>query len=496
MALAARAIPPRLDPNLDYRPWFMLRGSNGIPTTPEHASWDLADTTGRYLESLILARRMSMSTPELSQAEARLGHFLFKLLGPDGLVHDPHSGAIDHSFSQGSALYGLLAWFEDTGDPTVRAAIERLITGQLKRATRQGDLLIDPTVELEQSSGSHLAGYQIYPVIRFYELTGYTDALVLAEGLTRWAMADPVLGHDGAITKALSWEGHIHSWLDTLAGCARTARKSSSLDREKIIGRCRAVYDWVQRSNATSFGWIATYPTGGSSETCAISSAIRLALELAAAGHPEYLEDVERFVRNQVVEAQFKNLRAYDDGTNHPTPLLLGCFDSQSMPNGHLGTRGGEDVGTVEGCCLNGGMRALALAWDAIQTADEHGVTINIALTKHGPAAAVIGYQPYEGRVDVIPHGPGSVRVRVPSWAKRERVSVLLDGRPAVWSFEKQFVVLNSVPSGARVSVRYPLRELEEEVVAGGQKFRVRWKGDVVTRVDPPGNREPTYQNR
>ena len=94
----------------------------------------------------------------------------------------------------------------------------------------------------------------------------------------------------------------------------------------------------MRRTNASSFGWVATYPTGGSSETCAISSAIRLALELAACGYPEYLNDVERFVRNQVIAAQFKDLTAYQDGTNRPTSLLLGCFDSQSMPNGHLGT--------------------------------------------------------------------------------------------------------------------------------------------------------------
>ena len=493
MALAAQAIPPRLDPRQDYRPYFLLRGSNGIPTMPEHASWDLGDMTGRYLEGLVLARRMGITSPELSEAEARLEKYLFKLLGPDGLVHEPVSGAIDHSFSQGSALYGLVAWFEDTGDPVVRRAIERLITTLLKRARRQGDMLIDPTVKLPQSPGSQLAGYQIYPAIRFYELTGYADALTLAEGLTRWALTDPVLGRNGAITQPFAWEGHIHSWLDALAGCVRTARNSASLDSDRVIARCRAVYDWVRRNNATSFGWVATYPTGGSSETCAISSAIRLALELAAWGQTEYLEDVERFVRNQVVAAQFKDLGAYRDGTNQPTSLLLGCFDSQSVPNGHLGTRGGKDVGTVEGCCLNGGMRALALAWEAIESADETGLTVNLALSRNGPAGEVIGYQPFDGRLEVIPRAAGAVRIRLPSWVERETVSVLVDGRPAQWGFQGSYVVLNAVPAGARVAVRYPLRELTEEVTAGREHFRVRWRGDVVIGVDPPGGREPGY---
>src|SRR5512138_600938 len=53
MLLGARAIANRLDPNQKYRPWFLIRGTNGIPAIPEHASWDLGDMTGRYLESLI-----------------------------------------------------------------------------------------------------------------------------------------------------------------------------------------------------------------------------------------------------------------------------------------------------------------------------------------------------------------------------------------------------------------------------------------------------------
>ena len=95
---------------------------------------------------------------------------------------------------------------------------------------------------------------------------------------------DPTIAEDGTITKALSWEGHIHSWLDTYAGCLRTARVSPNLDHDSVLAKSRAVYDWVRRTNSTDFGWFATFPTHGSCETCEISSAIRLALELANRG--------------------------------------------------------------------------------------------------------------------------------------------------------------------------------------------------------------------
>ncbi|MFB3789292.1 MAG: hypothetical protein ACE15F_23280 [bacterium] len=495
MALGARAIAARLDPDAGYRPWFMLRGRNGIPAEPRHDTWDIGDMTGRYLESLIQARRMGIRSPELSQAEWRLQTNLFQSLGADGLVHDL-SGAIVHSFSQGSALFGLLAWYEDTGDAPVRKALERLITAQLGRTRKQGIQRIDPTVQLEKSSGSHLAGYQIFPVIRFHELTGYPDALELAEGLTRWALADPVWAEDGWITLPLSWEGHIHSWLETAAGCLRTARHWPEPERSRVLQRAKALYDWVMSTNGTAFGWIATFPTHGSCETCAIGSAIRLALELSAAGHPEYLDDVERFVRNQVIEAQFRGLSAYEEGTNRASPLLLGCFDSQSLPNGHLGTRGEDDPGTVEGCCLNGGMRALALAWDAIAVAGETGLTMQLGLSRDGPGGRVIGYQPLAGRIDVIPQAPGAVRVRLPRWVEPGTVTVLLGGQTVKTVIEDGFAVLPSVEAGQRVSVRFPLREFEEDITAGGAQYHVRWKGDVVMKVDPPGKREPCYQNR
>ncbi len=69
--LAAGAIVRRLDPAQEYRPWFLLRGQGGIPATPEHASWDLGDMTGRYLEGLILTRRRS-GHPALTRG-ARFG---------------------------------------------------------------------------------------------------------------------------------------------------------------------------------------------------------------------------------------------------------------------------------------------------------------------------------------------------------------------------------------------------------------------------------------
>jgi hypothetical protein len=487
MALAAAAIPLRLDPEEDFRPWFLIRGSSGVPVEPEHSKWDLGDTTGRYLESLLHARQMGVRSASLSQAEERLQRYLFQLLGPDGRICDPATGEPDHSFAQGSAMSGLLALYEDSADPVVRNALERLITAQLKNTERAGDMLVDRSVKLDEATGSHLAGCQIYPAARFHELTGFGDALTLARGLAQWVINDPVVTTNGEITKPLSWEGNISSWLESWAGCAYLARTHQITNSVEILNRAEAVYDWVLRNQATTFGWVATYPTGGSSETCAISSAIRLALELAAAGRTRCFDDVERFTRNQLLAAQFTDLKSLAKEDLEPTPLLLGGFDSQSMPDRHLGTRGGADVGTVEGCCLHGGTRGLWLAWNAMVVADEKGVTVHLPFTRNHPAADVVDYQPREGRLDVTPRSSGAVRFRFPSTVSPNDITVAINRSKTRPHFEDGYVSVEAVPAGSTVSFRFPLPERQENIAVAGQAYEVRWRGNTVTSVRTNG---------
>jgi hypothetical protein len=483
MQLAARAVAARLDPAQNGRPWSLVRGRNGILAEPVHSQWDFGDMGGRYLESLIAARRMGIEDAELTRAEETLRTFLFGLIADDGVIHNPDTGERDHPFAQGSALYGLLAWFKDSQSAVVRAAIEELISGLLRTCVRQDDYLAQPPAKLPQSGGSHLAGYQIWPVICFYEMTGYSDALKLAEGLTRWVMNDPVLSPKGEITLASSSEGHMQSWLDTLAGCVRTARHVESLRSQGTIEGCRAVYDWVMRTNATRFGWIATFPGHGLCETCAISAAIRLALELVASGHSQYLDDVERFIRNHVVESQFR------------APPLSGCFASGSGPNEHLDAwREGES--NVEGCCTNGGMRAISLAWDSAHASKPDGIWINLLFTKSSDAAEVIDHQPHEGRVEITPRFTTGLRVRIPPWLTPHDAKITVSGQPVAWHADGGYFAIGLVPAGATALIEFPVAQSDETVSVGGNRYDLHWAGDTAVSVAPAGKNKPMYQGR
>jgi hypothetical protein len=497
MTLAANAIPPRLDPDQAFRPWFLIEGKDSVPHTPVHMDWDVGDMAGRYIETLLNARAMGITSPELSLTLERLQGYLLSVVGPDGIVHIPGSGAVDHPFAQGSALFGLIAWFEATGDPAPRGALDRMVRGLRAIAEDHGDHLTYSAVKLEQSPGSHLAGYQIWPLVRYHEMTGSAEALGLAEGLARWTLEhDPTIGPGGEITKALPWEGHVHSWFETMAGCLRFARVSNRLDHAKVLARARAVYEWVKRTNGSDFGWYATWPNHGACETCGIASAIRLVLELAQSGHPEYFNDIERAVRNQVIEAQFRETAVFAKEGIPVSPLLLGVFDSQSLPNSHLGQGGFQDKGSVEGCCLNGGTRAIFLAWDNIVTAKDGEVFINLAIDRPHPKAEVVSYQPHQGRLDVRLRRPArQLNICVPDWADRTQVKVTVDGRPTTdWSWFGPYVTMRDPKADPLFSVSYPLRRISQDVTVAGKKYRITWRGDTVISIDPPGERDQLYQ--
>ena len=165
-----------------------------------------------------------------------------------------------------------------------------------------------------------------------------------------------------------------------------------------------------------------------------------------------YLGGLDGAVRALSLDKGELEWSAYTGGPLPPTPLLIGCFDSQCMPNGHLGTRGGEDVGNVEGCCLNGGMRAIALAWFAAQSSD----AVHFLFTHTGPIAAVSDHQPDEGRVEITPRYSGTLRIRIPPWLTPHDAKVLVNDKPTSWHFLHGYLALPLVPAGAHITLEFP----------------------------------------
>jgi len=491
LRLAVACLLNRMDPNAGYRPWFAVDVEDRRPTKLRHDLWDFGDTSGRFLEALVMARQMIPPTPQMLVAEERIRCFLHSLFSAQGVILNSEQNVPDHMFAQGSALYGLVTDFEANRDPVLGARIESFISALDRMAIHESGYLLFPQVATKIAPCSHMAAYQVLPIVRFYELTRFAPALKYADQLSRWAFShDPTVTAEGIITKTF-WEGHLHAWMDTFSGILRCSRAGAGLDHREVLVRSRKLYEWVRAHYTSSFGWVADSVGSKTCETDTITSAIRLALELIKEGHSEYWNDIERFTRNQLIENQFRDvsyLRIQDAATARG---LQGAFESYADPNTLIAIQ----KGTIEGCCINGGIRGLFLACQNAlhETADV--IRINLLLSSGTAAVAVVSYIPYEGRFDLYPKGRKPLLVRCPDWLRPAAVKV--DGPAALRCApepQSNFLRITGARPGSRIVLRFEQPEEERTHIVAGKTYHARWRGDTVMEMLPPGEPYPIYQ--
>jgi len=480
-----------MDPDENYRPWFAVDVKNGVPTKLRHDVWDFGDMSGRFLEALIMARNMIEPTTTMRQAEARIRKFLESLQGSSGLVMNPDQGRPDHMFSQGSALFGLVTDFDDSRDPALKLRIQTLIQALNARAQHASDYLWFPEVATAISPCAHMAAYQVLPVVRFYELTGDPPALRYAEKLSRWAFyEDTTVTVEGVITKS-GWEGHLHAWMDTYTGVIRCARAGGNLNLQEVVARSHKLFEWVRLNETAPFGWVADSVGSTTCETCTISSAIRLALELIREGYTEYWNDIERFVRNQLIQNQFQDVSRLQIQDPATARGLRGAFESYADPNTLIAL----DNGTIEGCCINGGIRCLFLAYQNAVHETDDAIRINLLISQATAGIKVVSSFPHQGRIELYPRCSKTIWVRCPDWLSLKDVVVagpvgmIHDTDAATHSLR-----LRGARAGTSIILTLPQRDETTKYVVGGKQYEVRWKGDTVLSLTPLGKTYPLYQ--
>jgi hypothetical protein len=352
---------------------------------------------------------------------------------------------------------------------------------------------------LDQPMGD-FAPYPTYPLggvmlalARYCEAAPDADAEDLLARLCRF-----VLDGSGTFDAEGRYRGHTHSGgiLTALAGILRRAAIAGGAEDKRVVARMRKAFDWTI-GHCSSWGWV---PDGlgqepGSCETCAIVDAIHAAILLARHVDPKYFDVVERFARNQLLENQvLRPARLLLDsdfpGRAAVTRALDGSWASYSQPNSL-----DNSTSAVEGCCLGSGIRGCYLVWESVLAKVNDTVFVHLALSRNSPWVEVIGYQPYEGRLDVVVHDAPRLRVRVPEWASDDVIRVAVDGRAVATKLDAdRYLVLDDLRPGERASLTYPLRNEERDETVTGRAYRVRWRGDTVVAVEPPGRRYPLYE--
>jgi hypothetical protein len=243
---------------------------------------------------------------------------------------------------------------------------------------------------------------------------------------------------------------------------------------------------------------------------------VGLAVTLANHGHPEYWTDVERVVRNHLVESQLKDLSWLKTDPNRPdsaefswsglSDRLVGAYAGWSSPTHVLAAcetmdwmdSGGTRVPDrlrgktrlLQNCCGGSGTHAFFIAWKNAARFEGGTLSVHLHMDKLLPQAEIRGHQPFQGLLAIQLKQPCSVRVRIPEFVQAGQIRVECNGLESPAKAFGNYLELGQHASGDVIHVRYPLELRTQEVSIGNPgfrqyRYRVTWKGDTVVRMEP-----------
>ena len=287
----------------------------------------------------------------------------------------------------------------------------------------------------------------------------------------------------------------MHTDLRTLVGAADYALYVKD---PVLFSRVDALYRHV-RSRATRFGFLAEVVDRRGDviccETCVLMDFIGLAVTLANNGHPEYWGDVERTLRNQLVESQVTDaswlapagavpiFRSTKMGLS-PSPdtdqftwrevgaRMVGGYAGWSSPTHILAAR--EDLHwgkpnlrgktrAFQNCCGGSGTHAFFIAWKNAARFYDGTLSVHLHIDKLLPQAEIRCYQPYKGLLTISLKQPCKVRVRIPEFVVPTEIRAKSNNgeiQATVWG---NYLELGDHPAGEMIEVSYPLPVREEE---------------------------------
>ena len=225
--------------------------------------------------------------------------------------------------------------YADSKDPALRDAIDKMVA----HLPDDGD-----------------GAFIIKSLMTWVRLTGSPAALEQAK-----KRVDAAFGPSGMFTpdNKIPRLGHIHGSLRALVGAADYALYVKD---PVLFSRVDAIYRYM-RSKGTRFGFLPEVMDRHgdiiSCETCALMDFVGLATTLANNGHPEYWGDVERMLRNQLVESQLVDGSWLKPGDKPDTEQfswreigdrMVGGYAGWSSPTHFLAAREELSAGAGRSC--------------------------------------------------------------------------------------------------------------------------------------------------
>ena len=245
-------------------------------------------------------------------------------------------------------------------------------------------------------------------------------------------------------------------------------------------------------------------PSFRPSELCEVADMIALALKLTEVGIGDYLDDVDRWVRNMFAEGQLTSPEwVYRVAADLPPSRIHPYQTTERVPERNVGGFAGwpamndwyaGDGHGIMHCCTGNGTRAIYYVWQRIVTLDGENLRVNLLLNRASPWADVDSHVPYTGRVDVRIKESVRLSIRIPEWVKPADVRVQVNGADRRVNWDGRYAVAGRMKPGEVATMTFPISERTDSVWVQKEKYTLVRKGNDVVAIDPPGKYGPLYQ--
>ena len=544
-ALAVNVLTEATDPQADCEMyWLTHLGRN--PIVMQHDFSDHCQC--KFMEALPLVRIISGATQN-EHVDRKWMEVLLRQQGEDGLLYTPIKGRPWAAFN-GEYYMGGKPEFQQYIDPFHNARVltammlyNRRDEGSLWEQTARkvvdglADLAVDrgdyayysPTCmrairgetndigKTKRMVGAHV-GFMALALVHTYREIGYEPALTLAGKLLhylRHVLKYP--DEDGRFEPGPLVHFHMHTYV--LLSYVEYARQ---VEDRGLLEHARKGYEYAKAHGNTLMGYFPEFLHSDElehSELCEVADMIAIAIKLTDAGVGDYLDDVDRWVRNMFAEGQLTAAKAdllrinsqrkdahadvSDDAaegvgkqcnpmyqtTDRALERNIGAFAGWPKANDWY-----ADV--CEGimhCCTGNATRAIYFIWEKILTFDSGKLKVNLLLNRASPWADIDSHIPYTGRVDIRMKQDAELAVRIPEWAQPEEVKVTVNDEDRPVDYDGRYALVGPTAAGDVVSVTFPIHVVTHRAHIEKETYDLVCKGNEIIAISPSGKICPLF---
>jgi len=562
--LALRGIAGVVDPNDDYMMWFNIHWGNNPPYMAHHyCDIDCAPKLWDAMAQL----RAACGSEEFLDVEEGMGKTLMSFLDKDdGLyyaMYNPkrpwvHRGEYscfpDHppkkedyavASASGIMLYSMIVR-NDLGVTHCEEQIRAMVRGLHDLAVKKEDYAYFPTggpgvipfsrprSGWQDTAEPGLPGDKSLGYKKPIESGVYIEKLRAIRGLSMWADRsgdEQALELAGKMVRFVLKPQHWGNAADPLqvvgaeqGHCDRHPAAFTHILRcvleyglvagdSRVCDFVRSNYEYLRTWGINRIGYLSYGSSGRMIEAgCFLCDLVYIPIKLSRAGLGDYWDDVDRIIRNHLVESQFlrRDLldRVSQNGPKEQLPKLspgeictenvhermLGIFGYTLGPTCITGQR-------IIQCCTGNGARGLASAWKGILEGKGDEAQVNLLLNRASPWLDLDSYLPYEGKVVIHNKTARRIAVRIPAWVNRRKLRARVNGADRNLSFVGAYQVFEDLKPGDTLQVDFPVAEETVHLTAltdvkGDRQhttYEIAFRGNTVVDISPRDESPAVY---